>query len=95
MAKIKFTSKKDPKPSKLERAAGNQRGSGIYYQGERIGSIVGNSELNFYCKPKNVRLRLKNAVDHRAAVNWVKEHAQELWEKYPFTAKLKEEEEQS
>lgn len=95
MEKIRFTSKKDPKPSKLERAAGEQRGSGIYYQEERIGSVVGNSELNFYCKPKNVRLRLKNAPDHRAAVNWVKEHAQELWEKYPFTSKLKEEEKQS
>ena len=94
MAKIKFTSKKDPKPSKLERAAGNQRGSGIYYQGERIGSIVGNSELNFYCKPKNVRLRLKNAVDHRAAVNWVKEHAQWIWDNYNLRIKsqLKEKE---
>lgn len=92
MAKIKFTSKKDPKPSKLESAAGDQRGSGIYYQGKRIGSVVGNSELNFYCNPKNVRLRLKNAADHRAAVNWVKGHAQELWETYSFTVKLKEEE---
>lgn len=95
MAKIKFTSKKDPKPSKLERAAGEQRGSGIYYQGKRIASVVGNSELNFYCKPNNVRLKLKNADDHRAAVNWVKEHAQELWEKCPFTEKLKEEEKKS
>lgn len=93
MAKIKFTSKKDPKPSKLERAAGEQRSSGIFYKGERIGSVVGSSEINLYCQPKNVRLRLKNAADHRVAVDWVKEHAQELWEKYSFSAKLKEEEE--
>lgn len=29
------------------------------------------------------------------AVNWVKEHVQELWKKYPFTLKLKEEEKES
>lgn len=43
--KIKFTSKKNPKPSKLERAAGEQRGSSIYYQGERIGSVEGNTRI--------------------------------------------------
>lgn len=54
-------------------------------------SVTGNSSLCLYCTPKNICLRLKNAVDRRAAVNWVKEHAQELWEKYPFTLELKEE----
>lgn len=44
---------------------------------------------------KEYLFKTQNCVDHRAAVNWVKEHAQELWEKYPFTEKLKEEEEQS
>ena len=95
MAKIKFTSKKDPKPSKLERAGGEQRHSMIFYKGESIMSVTGNSSLCLYCTPKNICLRLKNCDGHRAAVNWVKEHAQELWEKYPFTAKLKEEEKQS
>lgn len=58
-------------------------------------SVTGNSSLCLYCTPKNICLRLKNAVDHREAVNWIKEHAQELWEKYPFTLKLKEEEKES
>lgn len=95
MAKIKFTSKRGEKPSKLQRAGGGQRHSMIFYKGESIISVTGNSSLCLYCKPKNICLRLKNAVDHRAAVNWVKEHAQELWEKYPFTLKLKEEEKKS
>lgn len=82
MAKIKFTSKRGEKPSKLQRACGEQRSSQIFY-------------MCLYCTPKNICLRLKNCEDHRAAVNWVKEHAQALWEKYPFTAKLKKEEEQS
>lgn len=95
MAKIKFTSKRGEKPSKLQRAGGEQRHSMIFYKGESIMSVTGNSSLCLYCTPKNICFRLKNCVDHRAAVNWVKEHAQELWEKYPFTEKLKEEEEQS
>lgn len=95
MKKIKFTSKKNPKPSKLARAGGDVQTSSIYYQGERIGSVEGNTRIILICDPKPVYLRLKNAVDHRAAVNWVKEHAQELWEKYPFTLKLKEEEKES
>lgn len=86
MAKIKFTSKRGEKPSKLQRAGGEQRHSMIFYKGESIMSVTGNSSLCLYCTPKNICLRLKN---------WVKEHAQELWEKYPFTVKLKEEEEQS
>lgn len=95
MAKIKFTSKRGEKPSKLQRAGGEQRHSMIFYKGESIMSVTGNSSLCLYCTLKNICLRLKNCVDHRTAVNWVKEHAQELWEKYPFTEKLKEEEEQS
>lgn len=95
MAKIKFTSKRGGKPSKLQRACGEQRSSQIFYKGESIMSVTGNSSLCLYCTPKNICLRLKNAVDHREAVNWVKEHAQELWEKYPFTLKLKEEEKKS
>lgn len=43
--KIKFTSKKNPKPSKLTRAAGEMCGSSIYYQGERIGSVEGNTRI--------------------------------------------------
>lgn len=93
--KIKFTSKKNPKPSKLARAGGDVQTSSIYYQDERIGSVEGNTRIILICDPKPVYLRLKEPQDHRYAVNWVKEHAQALWEKYPFTAKLKEEEEQS
>lgn len=93
--KIKFTSKKNPKPSKLARAGGDVQTSSIYYQGERIGSVEGNTRIMLICDPKPVYLRLKEPQDHRYAVNWVKEHAQELWEKYPFTEKLKEEEKQS
>lgn len=37
--KIKFTSKKNPKPSKLARAGGGVQTSSIYYQDERIGSF--------------------------------------------------------
>lgn len=95
MAKIKFTSKRGEKPSKLQRAGGEQRHSMIFYKGESIMSGTGSSSLCLYCTPKNICLRFKNCEDHRAAVNWVKEHAQALWEKYPFTAKLKKEEEQS
>lgn len=57
--KIKFTSKKNPKPSKLARAAGEMCGSSIYYQGERIGSVEGNTRIMLICDPKNVYLRLK------------------------------------
>lgn len=95
MAKnIKFTSKRDPKPSKLERAAGEQRGSSIYYQGERIGSVEGNTRIMLICDPKNVYLRLKEPQDHRYAVNWVKEHAQWIWDNYNLRIKsqLKERE---
>lgn len=95
MVKIKFTSKRGEKPSKLQRAGGEQRHSMIFYKGESIMSVTGSSSLCLYCTPKNICLRLKNCEDHRAAVNWAKEHAQALWEKYPFTAKLKKEEEQS
>lgn len=41
--KIKFTSKKNPKPSKLARVGGDVQTSSIYYQGERIGSVEGNT----------------------------------------------------
>lgn len=91
MAKIKFTSKIGAKPSKLQRAAGEQICSQIYYKGKTIMSVTGNSFLCLYCTPKNVNLRLKNATTHRETVNWVKEHAQELWEKFPFTLKTLEE----
>lgn len=57
--KIKFTSKKNPKPSKLARAAGEMCGSSIYYQGERIGSVEGNTRIMLICDPKNVYFRLK------------------------------------
>lgn len=88
MAKIKFTSKRGAKPSKLESAAGSQRSSMIYYQGEPIGSVTGASEICLYCNPKNVILRIKGAITHREAVNYVKAHAQELWDKYDFRLKL-------
>lgn len=73
--KIKFTSKKNPKPSKLARAGSDVQTSSIYYQGERIGSVEGNTRIILICDPKPVYLRLKEPQDHRYAVNWVKEHA--------------------
>lgn len=45
MAKIKFTSKRGGKPSKLQRACGEQRSSQIFYKGESIMSVTGNSSL--------------------------------------------------
>lgn len=92
--KIKFTSKKNPKPSKLARAAGEMCGSSIYYQGERIGSVEGNTRIMLICDPKNVHLRLKESQDHRYAVNWVKEHAQWIWDNFNLQIKsqLKEKE---
>lgn len=59
MKKIKFTSKKNPKPSKLARAGGDVQTSSIYYQGERIGSVEGNTRIILICDPKPVYLRLK------------------------------------
>lgn len=67
MAKIKFTSKRGEKPSKLQRAGGAQRSSMIFYKGESIMSVTGNSSLCLYCTPKNICLRLKNCVDHRSS----------------------------
>lgn len=52
MAKIKFTSKRGEKPSKLQRAGGEQRHSMIFYKGESIMSVTGNSSLCLYCTPK-------------------------------------------
>lgn len=49
--KIKFTSKKNPKPSKLARAGGDVQTSSIYYQGERIGSVEGNTRIILICDP--------------------------------------------
>ena len=95
MAKIKFTSKRGEKPSKTSTFWGKTKRFSDFYKGKSIMPATGNSSLGLYCTPKNICLRLKNCADHRAAVNWVKEHAQELWEKYPFTVKLKEEEKQS
>lgn len=91
MTKIKFTSKKGTKPSKLQRAGGEQICSLIYCNGETVMSVTGYSSLCLYCAPTNVCLNLKGTTTHREAINWVKEHAQELWEKYPFKLKLKEE----
>lgn len=92
--KIKFTSKKNPKPSKLARAGGDVQTSSIYYQGERIGSVEGNTRIILICDPKPVYLRLKEPQDHRYAVNWVKEHAQWIWDNYNLRIKsqLKEKE---
>lgn len=92
--KIKFTSKKGEKPSKLARAGGEQISSLILYKGESIGSVTGSSQICLYCQPKNIFLRLKEPRDHRYAVDWVKEHAQQLWDKYDFTAKLKQNKEE-
>ena len=39
MAKIKFTSKRGEKPSKLQRAGGEQRSSMIFYKGEQTVTI--------------------------------------------------------
>lgn len=50
---------------------------------------VSENRLCLYCEPVNVNLVLKNITDHKEAVNWVKVHAQELWETYPFRLKLK------
>jgi hypothetical protein len=91
--KIKFTSKKNPKPSKLARAGGDVQTSSIYYQGERIGSVEGNTRIILICDPKPVYLRLKEPQDHRYAVNWVKKNTlKHCGEIYPFRLKLKEKE---
>lgn len=87
MKKIKFTSKKNPNPSKLARAAGEVQTSAIYYNEERIGSVKGNDSITLFCDPNHVYLRLKEPKDHRYAVNWVKDHAQELWDKFNFRIK--------
>lgn len=57
--KIKFTSKKNPKPSKLARAGGDVQTSSIYYQGERIGSVEGNTRIILICDPKPVCFETK------------------------------------
>lgn len=92
--KIKFTSKKNNKLSKLQRASGEQVSSTIYFKGESIASVYGASEILLYCVPNNVHLRLKEPQDHRYAVNWVKEHAQWIWDNYNLRIKsqLKEKE---
>lgn len=92
MGKIKFTSKKNNKLSKLQRASGEQVSSTIYFKGKSIASVYGASEILLYCVPNNVLLRIKDPKDHRYAVNWVKEHSQILWGMYPFRLKLKEKE---
>lgn len=62
----------------------------IYFKGESVGSVSGSDEIVLYCKSKNILLRLKEPSTHREAVDWVKAHAQQLWDKYDFTAKFKE-----
>ena len=52
MKEIKFTLKRGAKPSKLQRAGGEQRSSMIFYKGESIMSVTGNSSLCLYCTPK-------------------------------------------
>ena len=84
---LTFTSKKNLKPSKLARAGGDVQTSSIYYQGERIGSVEGNTRIILICDPKPVYLRLKEPQDHRYAVNWVKEHAQWIWDNYNLRIK--------
>lgn len=49
MTKIKFTSKKGTKPSKLQRAGGEQICSLIYCNGETVMSVTGYSSLCLYC----------------------------------------------
>lgn len=55
---------------------------------------VCNDESILICDPKPVCLRLKEPQDHRYAVNWVKEHAQWIWDNYNLRIKsqLKEKE---
>lgn len=85
--KIKFTSKKCPSPSKLERACGETQTSLIYYQGEYIASVEGNTRIMLLCDPNPVYLKIKDPQDHRFAVNWVKEHAQWIWDTYNLRIK--------
>ena len=92
MEKIKFTSKKNFKPNKLQRAAGEQASSIIYYKGESIALVCGASRIILYCTPKNICLKLKYPKDHRYAVNYIKDNAEKFWNTYPFTLKLKKEE---
>lgn len=93
MGKIKFTSKKNNKLSKLQRASGEQVSSTIYFKGESIASVYGASEILLYCVPNNVLLRIKDPKDHRYAVNWVKKNTlKHCGEIYPFRLKLKEKE---
>lgn len=58
MKKIKFTSKKNPKPSKLARAGGDVQTSSIYYQGERIG-LVGEHSYNTDMRPQTCLFETK------------------------------------
>lgn len=57
--KIKFTSKKNPKPSKLARAGGDVQTSSIYYQGERIGSVEGNTRIILIWRPQTCLFETK------------------------------------
>lgn len=57
--KIKFTSKKNPKPSKLARAGGDVQTSSIYYQVERIGSVEGNTRIILICRPQTCLFETK------------------------------------
>lgn len=57
--KIKFTSKKNPKPSKLARAGGDVQTSSIYYQGERIGSVEGGHSYNTDMRPQTCLFETK------------------------------------
>lgn len=88
--KIKFTSKKCSRPSAIQRAALMKPLTLIYFKGESVGSVSGSDEIVLYCKSKNILLRLKEPSTYREAVDWVKAHAQQLWDKYDFTAKFKE-----
>ena len=90
MKKIKFTSKKCSRPSAIQRAALMKPLTLIYFEEESVASVSGSDEIILYCKSKNILLRLKEPSTHREAVDWVKAHAQQLWDKYDFAVKFKE-----
>lgn len=84
MRKIRFTSKKVPRGTKLERAAGFEDYSSILYQGKVIGCVRGINRLTLFTPPSNTNfiINREDVQTHRDAVNFVKENAEMLWTKY-------------
>lgn len=82
--KVRFTSKKASRGNKLERAAGAEEYSTILYKGEPVGCVKGNRNFTLFTRPKNTHFTIKreSMKTHRDAVNFVKENAEFLYNKY-------------